>query len=66
MSGPPWTVGQHVEFSTFDHPDGDIRDLDGTRGIVLQVPKPGAEHDDVLVSSVYGQRWFDPYSLVSA
>jgi hypothetical protein len=61
VSGPPWTIGQRVQFATFDAESGDERELDGTYGTVLKVSET---FDLVCVSSDYGDVWIDPYALM--
>jgi len=63
MNGPPWRIGQRVEFATFDSDDADTRELDGTAATVLAID---ADRDLVKVQSRYGERWHDPYEFIEA
>lgn len=58
----PWRVGDRVEYLTTDADDGDLRELDGTEATVLACQGTG---EPILVESIYGKRWDDPYCFVT-
>lgn len=62
-TGPPWSVGDFVEFASFDSENADTRELDGTTARVVDVDK---ERDMVRVQSLYGFRWHDPFEFVAS
>lgn len=58
-----WKVGQKLELVTFDDPDGDLRELDGTTVEVLEVDTRQDPYGFTKIKTQYGDRWVDPFAL---